>query len=154
MGLGLYYKENDEFKAITDSGDLTQPLQTIHDGKSGDTQTVQVYLRNDSVSKWFSNIKIKPVDLEDANPYGDIIYSETGWGVKLSAGSEEPTESEWDDIEWGNEIDMGDIGSDDAADTAAYYPFWYLITCPPNTDAKIKTDIVLNVAYTENAVIS
>ena len=153
MGLGLYFKKDDVFYAITSVGDLTQPLTTIHDGKTGDTQTVQVYIRNNDSSKWFSNIIIKPVDLIDANPYGDIIYTETGWGVKLNNGSEEPTQSEWEDIEWGNEINVDDIGTNLLANTTAYYPFWFLITCPPNTNAKIKTDIVLDVAYTENSVI-
>ncbi len=153
MGLQLYYKEDDGFVAITDSGDLTQPLTTVHDGKTGDEQTVQVYIRNDDVAKWFSNIIIKPVDLVDANPYGDVIYTETGWGVKLSAGAEEPTRGEWEDLDWGDSINIGDLGSDSSADTATYSPFWFLITCPPNTDAKIKTDIVLNVSYTENSVI-
>jgi len=153
MGLKLYYKEDDIFKEITLVGDLTDPLATVHDGRTGDTQTAQVYLRNDDASKWFSNIVIASVDLVDANPYGDVIYTETGWGVKLSPGSEEPTSSEWNDIAWGNEIDMGDIGSDDGADTATYYPFWYLITCPPNTNAVIKNDIVLDVYSTENSVV-
>ena len=152
MGLLLYFKENDEYEQITHSGDLTNPLSTVHDGKNGDTQTIQVYLRNDDITKWFSNIRIKPVDLIDANPYGDIIYTETGWGVKLSQGSSSPSESEWEDIEWGNEISMDDIGTELLGNTNTYYSFWYLITCPPNTDAKIKTDIVIDVAYTENSV--
>jgi hypothetical protein len=153
MGLQLYYKENDEFVAITNLGDLTKPLTTVHDGKTGDIQTVQVYLRNDDTAKWYSNIIIKPVDLVDANPYGDVIFTETGWGVKLSAGSDEPTSGEWDDLDWGDSINMSNVGADGGANTTSYYPFWFLITCPPNTDAKIKTDIVLNVSYTENSVI-
>jgi len=153
MGLVLYFKEDDTFIAMTDSGDLTSPLTSIHDGKTGDIQTIQVYVRNDDTTLWFSNVKIQPVDLVDANPYGDVVYSETGWGVKLSQGAEEPTEGEWDDIEWGNQIDMANLGSNSGANTTTYLPFWYYITCPPNTDAKVKTDIVLNVSYTENSVV-
>ena len=153
MGLNLYYKEDDEFILITNSGDLLSPLTTVHDGKTGDIQTVKVYLRNNDTSKWFSNIIIKPIDLIDANPYGDIIYSETGWGVKLNGGAEEPTSGEWDDIDWGDQISMPNLGSNASPDVATYSPFWFLITCPPNTDAKTKTDIVLNVSYTENSVI-
>ena len=154
MGLQLFYKNsNDEFVAITSNRDLTSPLPTTHDGKTGDEQTIQCYLRNDDVTKWFSNIVIRPVDLTDANPYGDTIFTETGWGVKLSKGAEEPTKGEWEDIDYADSITMDDIGSDSGADTATYFPFWYLITCPPNTNAVIKTDVVLNVAYTENAVI-
>jgi len=153
MGLKLYYKEDDEFIVITDSGDITNPLTTVHDGKTGDEKTVQVYLRNDETTKWFSNNIIRPIDLVDANPYGDIIYTETGWGVKLRAGSQEPTSGEWEGIDWGDSANMPNIGSNAGADTATYFSFWYLITCPPNTNAKIKTDIVLNLSYTENSVV-
>jgi hypothetical protein len=152
MGLDLYYKENDEFILVTKGDDKTNPIVTTHDGKTGDTITTCLYIRNDDSLKWFSNIRIRPVDLEDANPYGDVVYSETGWGVKLNAGANEPSQGEWEDINWGNTISMANIGSDLGADIAKYYPFWYLITCPPNTDAKIKTDIVLEVLSTENAV--
>ena len=48
---------------------------------------------------------------------------------------------------------MEDVGSDTSADTATYFPFWYLIPSPPNCDAQNKTDIKLDVATTENAVI-
>jgi len=152
MSLQLYYKENDQFIAITKDSDLTNPLIMVHNGKTGDTVTIQLYVRNTDVAKWYSNIIVTPVDLVDADPYGDVIYSETGWGVKLSQGAEEPTSGEWEDIAWGNSINMADIGSDAAADTTTYLPLWYLETCPPNTDAQVKTDIVVNVSYTENAI--
>ena len=54
---------------------------------------------------------------------------------------------------WGEQILISSIGSDSTGDTTTFYPFWYYITCPPNEDVKIKTDIVLNVSATENAVI-
>lgn len=154
MDLSLYYKNtDDQFVEISSNGDLTSPLITVHNGKTGEEQVVALYIRNSHVAKWFSNVIIKPVDHEDADPYGDVIFTETGWGVKLHAGSESPTLGEWEDIDWGDSIDMSNIGSDESADTATYFPFWYLITCPSNTDAKIKTDIVLNVSYTENSVV-
>jgi hypothetical protein len=154
MALKLYYKNtSDQYVAISSGTDLTSTLNAVHDGRTGDTVTIQLYLRNDDNTKWFSNILLRPLDLVDPDPYGDIAYSETGWGVKLSAGSSEPTTGEWEDIEWGGRISMSDIGSDSLANTTTYYPLWYLVTCPPNTDAQIKTDIVINTSYTENAVI-
>ena len=153
MGLKLYYKEDDQFIEITADNDLSNPVVSVHNGKTGDTITTQLYLRNDDAAKWFSNILVQPVDLVDAEPYGDVAFSETGWGVKLSAGAEEPTAGEWEDISWGNQIDMDDIGSDLTADTTTYFPFWRLETCPPNEEAQIKTDLVINTSYTENSVI-
>jgi hypothetical protein len=154
MTLSLYYKnENDQFIAVSSGDDISSPITTIHNGKTGDIKTMQLFLRNDDATKWFSNIIIKPIDLVDANPNGDIYYSETGWGVKLSSGSSEPSTGEWEEIIWGEQISMDDIGEDAGADTTTYFPFWYYITCPPNEDVSIKTDIVLNVSYTENSVI-
>jgi hypothetical protein len=154
MGLKLYYKDTeDQFVEISTDDDLSSPLMNVHDGKTGDIVTTQLYLRNDDAAKWFSNIIVQPVDLVDPDPYGDIAYSETGWGIKLSAGAAEPTSGEWEDIDWGNQINMSDIGSDLAADTTTYFPLWHLVTCPPNTEAQVKTDLVVNVGYTENAVI-
>ena len=153
MSLGVYFKDSGGSYSLATTGtDLTNPVTTTHDGKDGDIQTICLYIRNDDSSKWYSNIRITPVDLEDANPYGDVAYSETGWGVKLNEGGTEPTESEWDDIDWGEYVNMDDIGSDSVGDDATYYPFWYLISCPPNTNAQNKTDVVLKVEYTENAV--
>jgi hypothetical protein len=154
MGLKLYYKNSSgSFVEASTGDDTSDPVVTTHDGKNGDVKTTDLYLRNDDSAKWYSNIVVLPVDLVDANPYGDVNYSETGWGVKLSSGGTEPTEAEWDDVTWGRQISMSDIGSNSSADTTTYYPFWYLISCPPNTDAQNKDDIILQISYTENAVI-
>ena len=154
MGLAVYYKDsNDLFVEVSTDSDLSTPITTIHEGKEGDVKTLQLYIRNDDSTKWYSNIIIKPIDLVDADPYGDIAYDETGWGVKLSDSITEPAQGEWDDLLWGEAIDIVDIGSDASADVATYVPFWYLITCPPNENVKYKTDIVFNVSYTENSVI-
>jgi hypothetical protein len=154
MSIGIYFRDSNGILTLASSGtSLVSPITTVHDGKEGDDKTVLLYLRNTDNTKWYSNIRITPVDLEDANPYGDVAYSETGWGVKLSKGGTEPTEAEWEDIDWGEYIDMDNVGSDSVGDSTTYFPFWYLISCPPNTDAQNKVDIVFQVAFTENAVI-
>ena len=141
----MYSKHEDVFSEITRNTDLTSPITTVHDGQVGGEVTVQLYVKNDNALKWYSNVTIQPVDLIDAYPYGDVGYDETGWGVKLSEGSTEPTAAEWEDIDWGNTIDIPDV-----TDAVSYAPFWYLISCPPLIDAKTKTDIVLRTSYTEN----
>lgn len=153
MGLGLYFRDSSgAMSLVTSDGDHTNPITTTHDGKNGDTTTIALFIRNDDNTKWYSNIKITPLDLVDANPYGDVSYTETGWGIKLSKGGVEPTAAEWADIDWGSSINMDNIGSDGSPDVATYNTFWYLISCPPNEAAKNKEDIVLKVEYTENAV--
>lgn len=154
MALEVYFRDSDDALSLATVGtDLTNPITTTHDGKEGDEKATLLYLRNNDATKWYSNIVITPVDLIDADPYGDIAYSETGWGVKLSEGGTEPTEAEWDDLDWGEATSMSDVGSDSIGDSTTYAPFWYFISCPPNTNAQNKTDIVFKVEFTENTVI-
>jgi len=153
MALAIYYKNTlDAYVAATNGTDVTNPITTTHDGKEGDVKSVTLYLRNDDITKYYSNIEITPKDLVDANPYGDVGYNETGWGVKLNKGGSEPTDAEWDALLWGEAITMDDIGASGAGDSTTYYPVWYRITCPPNTPAQNKTDVVLRVEFTENTV--
>lgn len=153
MALLIYIKNDDDtFTAVSTSDDLSSPITTVHDGKNGDTRTVCLYLRNDDSAKWYSNIIVRPIDIS-GDLYEDVSYDETGWGVRVNEGGTEPSPSEWSDIDWGDPIDMDNIGSDSLGDTTTYYPFWYMVTCPPNSDAQNKEDICLRVEYTENAVI-
>lgn len=149
----MYQKNiNDQYVEISRGTDLISPVSTVHDGRVGGNVYCQLYIRNDESTKWYSNIQIIPIDTVDAYPYGDVAYTETGWGVKLSAGAQEPSLAEWEDIAWGNTINMSNIGSASLADTTTYFPFWYMITCPPNELAKTKVDINLRVLRTNNSI--
>jgi hypothetical protein len=142
MGLGLFYKVGDDFFEVSTDDDLSSPVITTHDGKRGDSQKVKLYLKNDDSMRYFTNIVITPFD--NILP-SDIDYASTGWGVKLSNKLEEPSTAEWEDIDWGASITVADI-----EDVPGTVSFWYLVSCPPNTDAQNKTDITLKIAYTEN----
>lgn len=153
MALKIYYRDNDQFIEISQNGTMTSPLATIHDGKTGDVISSQLYLRNDDDTVWYSNIEVLPFDKNTGEiNSGDVNYEDTGWGMKLSLGSIEPTETMWEDIDWGESILFSRIGNSGSPDTAKYYPFWCLITCPPNHDAVTKENLSLRVEYTENAI--
>jgi hypothetical protein len=143
MGISLYHKENDQF--------VTGSIITTHDGKSGDVHAVQLFLRNDDVNLWFSNIQVTPVDSTATASLDETDYDSTGWGVRLIAGDNEPSASHWSSTNWGIAISMPNIGASGSADISTYYSFWYQITCPPNENAETKQNIVFRVTYTENA---
>lgn len=143
MGINLYYKENDQY--------TTGSIITTHDGKTGDVHAVQLFLRNDDSDLWFSNIQVTPIDGTATASIDETDYDSTGWGVRLIAGDNEPSSSQWESTNWGTTISMSDIGASGSADTSTYYSFWYQITCPPNEDAQTKQNISLRVTYTENA---
>lgn len=152
MALKLYYKEGDVYTEISSGNTQANPLTTVHDGKTGDFISAQLFLRNDDATKWYSNIVVRPYDLTTTVDKDDTDYESTGWGVKLSQGADEPTLAAWGDIDWGDFINMGDIGESGIPNTATYFPLWKLITCPPNADAQIKNNLTIRVEYTENAV--
>ena len=151
--LRIYYKDSQDNYSEVSTGDmLYNPIDTIHDGRTGTTNSLLLYLRNDQSTKYYTNIRIEPNDLEMPSGYSDLVYDETGWGVKLSSGGIEPSSGEWSNIDWGTEISLDDIGSLYVGDTTTYVPFWYLISSPPNLEAATKLDIVLTTYYVENAV--
>lgn len=154
MALKFYFKDTEGlYVEVSESPDFSSSIVTTHDGKNGDIKTTLLYIRNDDVLLWYSNIRITAVDTVDAYPYGDVNFSETGWGIKFSKGGVEPTAAEWSDISWGNTLSLDDIGSDSSSDTTTYFPFYYYISSPPNIPAANKTDIQIDVKDTENAVI-
>jgi hypothetical protein len=145
MGLGLFYKVGEIFYEVSTGDDLSSPVITTHDGKRGDSQKVKLYLKNDDLGLTFTNIVITPFDKD--TPPSDINYTSTGWGVKLSNSETEPSSAEWEDIDWGAPIAVSNI-----LNTSTEVPFWYLVSCPPNTDAQNKTDIAIKIEYTENVI--
>jgi len=153
MGLKLYYKDSGSFVEMSTGGDMTSPLSTVHDGKTGEDVSVCLYIRNDDPLKWFSNIEVFPFDKAvGLIGGGDVGYDDTGWGVKLSLGSVEPSAAEWDDIDWGESLLLSNIGSSGSPDTTQYHPFWCLLSCPPNHKATTKENLSFRVEYTESAV--
>jgi len=153
MALKLYYKELGSFVEISTGGDMDSPLSTVHDGKTGEDVSVQLFVRNDDENKWYSNIEVFPFDKSvGAVNSGDVNYEDTGWGVKLSLGSVEPSAATWEDVDWGGSILISNIGSSGSADTTQYHPFWCLLSCPPHHSAVTKENISFRVEYTENAV--
>lgn len=152
MGLKLYYKYNDQYVEVSSGGLFTDPVPTVHDGKTGDIITTQLFLRNDDANLWYSNITVRGYDLTETVDKNDVNYTSTGWGVKLSAEELEPTLAGWNGTDWGNTISIQNIGSTSGSDVSTYVPFWRLLTCPPYTEAQVKRNISLRVEYTENAV--
>ena len=148
MGLGVYDAPNGN--KFSEDGDQNFPVTTTHKGNDGESVELLLYLHNDDPYQWYSDIIIKPEDI--SAPDDTLGDKGTGWGVKLSAGAEQPNTSKWNSIHYGNSINMSNIGITGVADTTTYYPFWYRIDSPPGEDVKTKIDIKLRLDYTKNAV--
>lgn len=124
-------------------------IETTHDCELGETKQTQVFLRNDDENYYYTNVSINS---EALTPFNDTIGTETGWGIKLSAGSTQPTEAQWAAIDYGNKISMSDIGSASGANTTTYQSFWVRIECPAGIMPTTKESVSIDVNYTETAV--
>lgn len=144
MGISIY---NAERIPIDDLGGY---ILTAHNGVRGESVDVLLYLRNDNSSYYYSNLVISVVDSGGTDDTLGVYG--TGRGVKLSAGSRQPTIVEWDNVLAGDFIDMSDIGSTSSADTTTYYPFWIRVIVPGNLPAQTYTDLALAVSASEHLV--
>lgn len=122
----------------------TNPLRTVHDGHLGGHYDIQIYIRNDDNTKYYSDITLVPVS--STSP-GDVLgeWGETGFGIKLLPGEQRPTEFEWDVVRSGESIILNDLGSTSSADIATYLPVWVRVICPASTPAQLKTNLGLKI---------
>lgn len=148
MGLGIYSEPfGDKF---SEDGSQVSPITTTHKGNDGEIIELLLYLRNDDPNQWYSDISIVGIDVSSPDDtQGDLG---TGWGIKLSAGLEQPTKGKWAAIKFANTIIMPTIGGVGSPDTTTFYPFWYRIQSPPGIDVQTKIDIKLKIDFTRNAV--
>lgn len=142
MGLGFYDSDKIAFGT-------TGKLRSFHDGFKGQTMEQIIYIRNDDVSRYYTNILVNYESevYQDLGPFGT-----TGWGMKLMYGERRPTEAEWDLVRSIDPLSIPDIGSTDLADTNTYHPVWVRIICPGGEPAQIRESQQLTLAYFERVV--
>lgn len=111
------------------------PLRSIHDGHLGGAHEEKIYVRNDDVTKYFTNVQLRL----HSEPYDDSgEVGDSGWSVKFLYGERRPTEAEWDIVRSGEVLDLPDIGTVDLADTSTYHPVWVRVYCPGGVLAQTR----------------
>ena len=128
--------------------DSKLPISTVHDGVLGETVETLLYVKNDDILVYYTDVKVTPVSKVTPSI---VDGTSTGFGVKLSLGNTQPTEAEWAVVDYGNTIELDDLGSASAADLSAR-PFWVRIEIPAGTSADNKEQSVLYLEYTEGVV--
>ncbi len=142
MGIAIY---DDEQNALTEI-DRFRPFVNGYTGRSFDQL---IYLRNDDVSKYFTNVTVSIIaSTYDAN--GE--FGESGIGFKFIYGERRPTEAEWDIVETGAPISLPNIGEEGSADTSTYYPIWVRTIVSGGTNAGINDSFTIRVSYLARVV--
>jgi len=136
MGLEFY----DSTKNKLDSNNV---FSTNHNGTLGSSKEKLIYLRNDDIGLYFTNITVWVEDSSSPDHTLGVLGT-SGWGVKISATGRQPTPDEWENILSGDSISLQDIGSSIIANTSDYVPFWIKVTVPGNTLAEARTTMSLH----------
>jgi hypothetical protein len=152
MGLDIYrevstgvYSRYKEYGATDDS----LPYTTSHDGVLGEVTEDRLFVRSDTNLQWYSNVSVQAISLSSPS---EVDGTSTGHGIKLSVGSTQPTEAEWEAIDFGNSVTIPNIGAAGAGDNSTYQPFWVRTECPAGAAASNRETNVLRISYTENLV--
>lgn len=143
MGIQIADLTLGEWTTYSIGGEQTNPITTVHDGRVEAPKDVLLYVRNDDAAKEYSTIIL---DFVDYTYPDDIEGSESGWSVKVSLGSLQPSEVEWAAITAGDPLsvpDISGIGSE---------AFWYRVTSPRGLNVGLKVDIALKLTYIESTV--
>jgi hypothetical protein len=148
MGIGLYDSEQVQL-SMNGSGQVIDPLRTVHDGKKGGAHDTLLHVRNDNAGLWYHDIVVEyEADVGiDAGPLGN-----TGWAIKFIAGTRQPTEREWEQAVPGGQISLANLGAAGDPDTTTYLPFWARVYCPGGTPAQLRVGQLVRVSYIEEPV--
>ncbi len=146
MALRIYLQPKDTTK-FSINGEHTAPFSVAIDGRASGAIEYQLYLRNDDIEYWYTDISVRPVGTATWPVDGTRGYS---W--KLKEGFIKPTQKEWDMIESGNSITFSDIGVSSYGDIVSYLPFWVRVEIPKADKAYTVKDITIQIRFTESAV--
>ena len=145
MSLGVY-KINDlgAYEQYSEDSAMTNPITTVHHGRDGDTFEKQHYIIA-SDEHTYTNIQIKAVSITSDDDIGLGSNSGTsGWGVKLTTQDYNPTETDWDAVEYGVATDIANIAA-----STTIRPFWLRIESPRGISIGNKENIKLLLFYTD-----
>lgn len=147
MALGIYYLVSapSTYARHSEDGAASDPITTKHHGRNGDTYELKRYVRADDAHT-YTNIQVKAEMVTGNDDIGSGPNpAASGWGVKLLADTgSDPTENDWDAVNYGAAVDISDI-----SDSNTYRAFWYRIESPPGEDIETKDNIGLYLYYTD-----
>lgn len=144
MSLTIY---NEDQLLVTDLGG---EIVTAHNGVTGESVDVLFYLRNDDANVYYTDLELSFTD-SDATDDTLGVYG-SGRGFKLSVGSRQPSDTEWEDVVAGDFVELDDIGTTSAPDTTTYFPVWMRVIVPGSTKIQTFKDVKLVVTAVERLI--
>lgn len=120
-------------------------LISPHNRRSMTPYIDQLWVRNTDNTLWMTNIQVFA-----SSTGSDITSGTNGFGFKFLSGELEPTERMWSAATYNQPVNLGNIGTAAAADTATFIPLWVRIEASPEEDVGLRTcDLI--ISYVEHA---
>jgi len=146
-----YDEDNNAYLIVSKNGLQTAPIQTTHNGTTGETTVQQLYLKSDSSLYWYEDITLQPIP-ESAVKVGASAYPEAYISFKILVQGTMPTDDQWKNTASGAITDFYDIGSLHLGDTNLH-TFWIQINIPAGTPPGTLTHVSIRLSRTENPVV-
>lgn len=137
MTLGIYRSPVETSKI-----ESTDYLSLTFDGTIGGSIDTKLYIRNEDITLWYSNIQVQPY--ESGTTLN--VVSGPAWEMRVLEKDIPPTTEEWLAVSAGNQITLSsNIGNNLRGDISIYLPFWVRTTTPRDQQARNITSIVLRI---------
>jgi len=148
MALRVYNKPV-ETAFLSIDQEQTNPFYITIDGREGGAIDSLLYVRNDNIERYYTDITVQAVDLSG----GWLTNGTKGFSWKLIEGNQKPLPEEWQATSDGNLLSLSDdLGTSLIGDIITYLPFWVRVKIPRNENvATIKT-VVLRIEATEHYI--
>lgn len=140
-----------ELKSLSFDGAYTSPFFMSLSGDVGGAFDKKMYLRNDDSTKYYDSVSLvgKPLKLVSR---GNPLYPEAPFKLKLIQQDTQPSESDWAQVEAGNSLSIGNIGTYSSANTNAI-SVWARLEVPSNMRQQELRSISITLNYEENNVV-
>ena len=144
MGLALYLSPSQESKITS-----INPFRLTYDGRIGGIQDIKIYIRNDDINKWYSDIYLSVID----NGISNIVNNPSNnWYWKLNQSDIDISDIEWNDISCANTISIDDIGTSSLANIVTFVPVWVRVSIPNKQYIQVINSVVFRLEAKENVV--
>lgn len=145
MALFLYHKPDPNLP-IND----VDPFTLTFDGRLEGRIHKKIYLRNDSVETYYTDIVVETIDTSGENI---VDGSENKFWWKLFEGDINPPQESWDLIEPGNSINISvNLGNSLLGDIVTFISIWVQVSVPRGLDIQTIKDVKFRITATENLI--
>jgi hypothetical protein len=145
LSLKLYSEPNEDAQF-----DATSPFTVTFDGRVGGKVDRLVYVRNDDILRYYTNIQAAAWTLSGEDMTDDSV---AGFYWKMMVKDIRPTNEEWGQVSSGTAVSLGaDIGSSGDGDIITFLPLWVRVSIPRAQRIQTVTSVVIRLTATENVV--